>query len=208
MQSPYLSCNGDADHMHVFGDIEFDDLELGGLIAVDRFNEDFGSRNVPPELLGSLRFRATSPQDRRIKPRFSDCIMFGSSVEPRFSCYGFVNLVSERARIALEKTLGQEAAFVPVVIEPAPSQYYALWVTSICDVIDEANTELIADPPGTGRYRLPVEISYDEAHCAAKYLFRLPAWRYHEVGDVATSAFVQLIKDSELTGFNFLCGVS
>ena len=194
--------------MYVFGNVEFNDIDLGYMIAVDRVNDSLDCRKNPPSALEIIEFRSQDPDaSTGITPRYSDCMMVFDSAEPEYFCDGFVNVVSEKARDRLEPLVKDEIAFIKTEVSGASEKYFILWPKVICDVVAE-DADLIESPPGSGRYRFPRKVSLDASKCSANYYFRLPGWRYNVNVDLATSKFVRLVHENKLSGFGFRSGIN
>lgn len=188
--------------------------------------------NRDPDPLSRIKFAKTFPRFETVKsrspwtPEYRDALTlpkFEIAVEPPedkgrilnktplfLDCHfiyshpsGFSSCVSYRFVECMSPHLEGQCEFIPLEVEGAPTPYFILWVTRILDALDEEQT-IFTKPREDGR-RVIVRAKFKEPVVGDSLLFRLPGKRYFaHNADYATAPFIELCKQYELTGFEFM----
>lgn len=198
---------GEMERMEVVSTVAHNEYDLNFPISVDSRIHTLEARMAIPSDLYKLKFRSIPPHDHRIKPKFMDAIGLSNATPDNGILLGVSTIVSESARDKLLDFLDGECSFIPVEVIGAPQQYYILWVHKICDALDESRSRLTdASDNMYKNWKRPMRTVFQMEKITAKYLFRLPQWKYDMNRDIATPAFRDLVRDQKISGFNFQAG--
>jgi hypothetical protein len=205
-----VAAYGNIDFLHIFSAQFHDEIDLGYPISTDERVHELSARLDVPPILHTMKFKCEPWPDRRIKPRFLDVMglssLTGDSSKRGGSLRGIRTIISQSACDKLAPYLKNECVFVPTEVEGAPEPYYILWVRTICDAIDENHTSLARDLIFPNKMR-PIRPVFRLDGVSAKYLFRLPQWKYITMDcDLASKAFRDLVKQLNIKGFEFRAG--
>jgi hypothetical protein len=170
-----------------------------GLFYAERGNADLDCR---------LKF-ATTWETIRLFPHHSsftgsegECKTdehFPDAINISYIYHGVRMIISEKSRQLLQPFIGSESVFLPVILEQSPEKYWALYVTKILDCLDVERSKFGRMLPKSIR-----QYHFLEEKLKDTYLFRLPGhYDFLDSNDFATQAFLNLVLDLGLNGFEF-----